>query len=329
MAAYEEIATVSDPAQAGRRTSLAPAPKKGTSKLKQKEHITALAFISVKYVGLFIFTLLPLLLALLYGFTDYTGADTGKPFFSQLDKLWLGFGNYKALFTSLTYRKPFLNAIKNNLIFLISVPLGIFFGLIVAFLLSQGRKVYGSKIIRMLIYVPVVSSAVAMAIIWQYIFDNEYGIINQVLGVNIPWMTNASWLKVAIIIKTVWGSLGRTMILCIAGLMAVSKDYYEAAEIDGANRFTQFFKISIPLISPTLFYLLCTGVIGNLQSYVDSEVFANKHSGGQTIVYFIWEYGIRKGLYGLASAASFVLSIGIMLITFAQFKISDKWVYSE
>ena len=86
MTAYEEIATVSDPAQAGRRTSLAPAPKKGTSKLKQKEHITALSFISVKYVGLFIFTLLPLLLALLYGFTDYTGADTGKPFFSQLDK---------------------------------------------------------------------------------------------------------------------------------------------------------------------------------------------------------------------------------------------------
>ena len=198
-----------------------------------------------------------------------------------------------------------------------------------AFLLSQGRKVYGSKIIRMLIYVPVVSSAVAMAIIWQYIFDNEYGIINQILGVNIPWMTNGGWLKVAIIIKTVWGNLGRTMILCIAGLMAVSKGYYEAAEIDGANRFTQFFKISIPLISPTLFYLLCTGVIGNLQSYVDSEVFANKHSGGQTIVYFIWEYGIRKGLYGLASAASFVLSISIMIITFAQFKISEKWVYSE
>ena len=136
MTAYEK--NVSDPAPAGRRTSLAPAPNKRTSKLKQKEHITALAFISVKYVGLFIFTLLPLLLALLYSFTDYTGADTGKPFFSQLDKLWLGFDNYKALFTSLTYRKPFLNAIKNNLIFLISVPLGIFFGLIVAFLLSQG-----------------------------------------------------------------------------------------------------------------------------------------------------------------------------------------------
>ena len=88
----------------------------------------------------------------------------------------------------------------------------------------------------MLIYVPVVSSAVAMAIIWQYIFDNEYGIINQILGVNIPWMTNGGWLKVAIIIKTVWGNLGRTMILCIAGLMAVSKGYYEAAEIDGAFR---------------------------------------------------------------------------------------------
>lgn len=179
MTAYENVANATETAGGG-STALAAAPKKGTSKLKQKEHLTALAFISVKYVGLFIFTLLPLLAALLYGFTDYTGADTGKSFFSQIDKLWIGFDNYKALFTSLTYRETFFNAIKNNLIFLISVPLGIFFGLVIAFLLSQGRKIYGSKIIRGLIYVPVVSSAVAMAIIWQYIFDNEYGIVNQI-----------------------------------------------------------------------------------------------------------------------------------------------------
>ena len=174
-----------------------------------------------------------------------------------------------------------------------------------------------------------VSSAVAMNIIWRYIFDNQYGIINQVTGWNIQWLTDSHWIKVAIIIKSAWGSIGRSMILCLAALTNVGRDYYEAAEIDGAGEVTKFFKIAIPLISPTLFYLFCTGFIGNLQAYVDSQVFANGHPGAQTIVYFIWNYGISRSRYGIASAASVVLTISIMIITLLQFKISEKWVYSE
>ena len=92
---------------------------------------------------------------------------------------------------------------------------------------------------------------------------------------------------------------------------------------------TKFLKIAVPLISPTLFYLFCTGFIGNLQAYTDAQVFANGHVGAQTIVYYVWNYGINRSLYGVAASASFVLAIAIMLITLLQFKISDKWVYSE
>ncbi len=298
----------------------------------RKENRTALAFISVKYVGLIAFTVIPVAIALLYSLTDYNGfkvLGSSKPFMARIGELWNNFANYKALFTNPIYSSSFKNAVVNNLIFMITVPLGIFFGLITAAMLASNKVVRGSKLIRMLIYMPVVSSAVAMNIIWRYIFDNEYGIVNQVLGTDIQWLTNSGWIKVAIIIKNTWGSIGSTMVLCLAALTNVGRDYYEAAELDGAGEITKFFKISLPMISPTIFYLFCTHFISNLQSYVDADIFANGAPGAQTVVYFIWGYGIRRSYYGVASAASVVLTIAILIITMIQFKAQDKWVYSE
>lgn len=303
--------------------------KKKKSALKRRERLTALAFISVKYVGLFIFTFLPLICAILYSFTDYYATFETQSFFSRIGALWCGFDNYVKLFTHLTYSTYFKNAILNNLIFMISVPLGILLGLVIAVILSKEDVIKGSRAFRILIYIPVVSSAVAMNIIWRYIFDNQYGIINQLFHVNIMWLTERKWLRLAIIIKSAWGSIGRTMILCLAALTNVGRDYYEAAELDGAGEFTKFVHISVPLISPTIFYLFCTGFIGNLQSYTDAQVFAQGHPGAQTIVYYIWNFGINQSRYGIASAASIILTIGIMTLTIIQFKMQDKWVYSE
>ena len=304
-------------------------PKRKRSTLKRRENLIALAFISIKYFGLLVFTVLPVIFAVLYSFTDYNARVETEPFLYIMADKWCWFENYSKLFGQSVYNEAFTNAILNNLIFMISVPLGIILGLVVAVMLSRENLIRGSRVIRMLIYIPVVSSAVAMNIIWRYIFDNQYGIINQLTGLDIQWLTDSLWIKVAIIIKSAWGSIGRTMILCLAALTNVGRDYYEAADLDGAGEVTKFFKIAIPLISPTLFYLFCTGFIGNLQAYVDSQVFANGNPGAQTIVYFIWNYGINRSRYGIASAASFVLTISIMLITLLQFKISNKWVYSE
>ena len=302
--------------------------KKKKSKLKRRENWTALAFISVKYLGLIIFTVIPVLFALLYSFMDYQGGYTLPRFFNSIPKLWGWFDNYKLLFTDINYADVFFNAIGNNIILMLSVPLGIFIGLVLGYILSRD-SIRGSKVFRTLIYVPVVSSAVAMNYIWRYIFAYDYGIIHVITGWDIKWLSNEHWVKVAMIIKAAWGSLGRTMILCLAALTNVGRDYYEAADLDGAGEITKFVKISVPLITPTIFYLLCTGIIGNLQQFVDSQIFAAGNDGGETIVYFIWEYGIGSAEYGIASAASFVLTIGIMIITFVQFKIQDKWVYSE
>ena len=123
--------------------------------------------------------------------------------------------------------------------------------------------------------------------------------------------------------------MGTAMILYLAGMLGVPKDYYEASELDGAGKVKQFFKITLPLITPITFYLLITGLIGGLQSYADSEIFGAGVQGSQTIVYFIWARGINQSRYGLASAASVLLALVIMLITLVQFKLSDKWVYEE
>lgn len=294
------------------------------STLKRREHWTAMAFISFKYVGFILFVLLPVIVSILYSFCNYNAAIETEPFFSRMGALWSGFDTYKQLFT--TYGVHFKRAILNNVIFLISVPFGILLGLIIAGILSR-PFIKGSNVFRLLIYMPVVASAVAMNIIWRYIFDNEYGIVNSLLGTHLMWLTDGNLLRTAIIIKTVWGSIGKTMMLLLAAMLAIDSSYYEAATVDGAGELTKFIKITIPLITPTVFYLLTTGVIGNLQMYTDSLIFARGNHQARTVVYFIWEYGIRNSLYGIAGAASTLLTLAILILTVIQFKISDSWVY--
>ena len=112
-------------------------------------------------------------------------------------------------------------------------------------------------------------------------------------------------------------------------MLNIPRDYYEASELDGATKVQQFFQITFPLITPITFYQLITGLIGGLQSYADSQVFGAGVQGSQTIVYFIWQRGINQSRYGLASAASILLAVAIMIITMVQFRVSNKWVYEE
>ena len=197
-------------------------------------------------------------------------------------------------------------------------------------------QIKGAKVYQVLYYVPAVSSAVALNIVWRYIFNDEWGIINKLFNLDIHWLGggtgNGKYLRTAIIIKNSINGIGSALIMYLAGMLNVPKDYYEAADIDGASKVKQFFAITLPLITPMTFYLLITGLIGGLQSYADAQVFANNDTDAQTIVHFIWSRGIggdaRKG-YGIASSASILLAFAIMVITVIQFKFSDKWVYEE
>lgn len=277
-------------------------------------------FILPPIIGFCIFTIGAMAFSFVYSFQKYnilTGEST-----------WLGWQNYKDLFTHILYSKSFYTSIVNTLVLLLSIPLSMILGLCLAGLLRMG-DIKGAKVFQVLYYLPAVSSAVAMNIVWRYIFNNEFGIINLIIGKKIPWLSDDTLIKVAIIIKNSLNGMGTAMILYLAGMLSVPKDYYEASELDGAGKIKQFFSITLPLITPITFYLLITGLIGGLQSYADSQIFGAGVQGSQTIVYFIWARGINQSRYGLASAASVLLAVVIMIVTLIQFKLSDKWVYEE
>ena len=303
------------------RANLARAmTRQKASKLTRRENIIAFLFILPPIIGFCIFTIGAMAFSFIYSFQKYnilTGEST-----------WLGWQNYKDLFTHILYSKSFYTSIVNTLVLLLSIPLSMILGLCLAGLLRMG-DIKGAKVFQVLYYLPAVSSAVAMNIVWRYIFNNEFGIINLIIGKKIPWLSDDTLIKVAIIIKNSLNGMGTAMILYLAGMLSVPKDYYEASELDGAGKVKQFFSITLPLITPITFYLLITGLIGGLQSYADSQIFGAGVQGSQTIVYFIWARGINQSRYGLASAASVLLAVVIMIVTLIQFKLSDKWVYEE
>ncbi len=290
------------------------------SKMTRRENLIAFLFILPPIVGFCIFTVGAMVFSFIYSFQDYN-LFTGT---SQ----WLGLQNYTDLFTHILYSKSFIRSIGNTLILMLSIPFSMLLGLFLAGLLRMGR-IKGAKVFQVLYYLPAVSSAVALNIVWRYIFNNEFGIVNLVLGKKIAWLSDDTLIKVAIIIKNSLNGMGTSMILYLAGMFNIPRDYYEAADLDGASKLRQFFTITLPLITPMTFYLLITGLIGGFQSYADAQIFGNGVLGSQTIVYFVWARGINESRYGLAAAASILLSIVIMLITLVQFKVSNKWVYEE
>jgi multiple sugar transport system permease protein len=289
------------------------------STLFKKEKLVSLLFIALPVIGFILFTAISIIATGVLSFTNYDGVRPMK---------FVGWKNYTDLFTNVVFRDSFVKSITNTLFLLIGLPLGIILGVITAGFLNS-KKMKGKKFFRVLFYFPAISGAVAINIIWRYIFNNEYGIAGFLFGKNVYWLSNPWLIKIAIIIKGLWSGLGGTMLLYLAGMQGIAPSLYDAADIDGANNVQKFLHITLPLLTPVTFYLLITGIIGGLQSYADSQVFANGDVGAQTIVYFIWHRGINQGRYGVASSASLLLSVVIMIITIINVKTSNKWVYEN
>lgn len=287
--------------------------KEKLSKSAKKEERTAYLFILIPLLGFLIFTLISSGFSIYQSFTDYNPIrDTGK---------WVGFKNYIALFQN----KDYLNAVANTVVLLLSIPLGITAGLLLAVYLK--RLAHGSKILSLLFYLPAITSAVSICVVWQYMFNYQYGLINSIFNIHLNWFDNNDFflIKIAIFIKGVWGGMGATMILYAAGLNNVPNEYYECSEIDGASKWQQFVHITVPMVSPTTFYLLVTQLISHLQAYADAAIFTKGTKPAQTIIYYIWTYGIEDGRYGMASAAAVSLAIVIVIVTVIQFKRSKMF----
>lgn len=289
---------------------------------KHKNWLFAYAFIAPLLIGITLFTLIPIVQSFYYSMTNWDGLREPQ---------WVGFYNYLTLLSDTEFKQEFFNTC--HFVF-VSVPLSIVLSLIIANLLNT--KIRGRTVFRVIYFLPNVTMSVVVALIWSLMFNSQYGMVNEVISalfnIRPAWLTNPKLIMTVIIVVSVWSSIGYNVIILLAGLQNVSQVYYEASELDGAGPISKFLHITLPLVSPTVFYLLVTSVINAFNSFDLVYMFTRNGSGPtrdaiRTMVYGIYETGFNYFKMGYASAKSVVLFAFIMIITFIQFRAQKKWVH--
>lgn len=299
------------------------------SKKWNDEARAGLLFVIAPVVGFFLFTAGPFLFSIFASFTSWDSMTdlTSLHKMDEIDRsfFYVGFENYKELFSD----PDFWHSLWNTFVYMIGIPLGMIWAFSLA--LAFNKELPGVKVYRVIYYIPVVSSIVAVSLLWSWLYNGDYGLLNQFLnwafGVKGPnWLQNEHTVKPAIMLMCVWRGVGNTALLYLGGLQNLPKSYYEAAVIDGASGWTIFRKITWPLMQPISFYIIITGIIGGAQMIVEPQIMTP--TGGPdyssaTIVFYIWQKAFGSAdLKGYACAASWVLAIIVFVVTAIQFKLS-------
>lgn len=299
------------------------------SKKWNDEARAGLLFVIAPVVGFFLFTAGPFLFSIFASFTSWDSMTdlTSLHKMDEIDRsfFYVGFENYKELFSD----PDFWHSLWNTFVYMIGIPLGMIWAFSLA--LAFNKELPGVKVYRVIYYIPVVSSIVAVSLLWSWLYNGDYGLLNQFLnwafgvkGSN--WLQNEHTVKPAIMLMCVWRGVGNTALLYLGGLQNLPKSYYEAAVIDGASGWTIFRKITWPLMQPISFYIIITGIIGGAQMIVEPQIMTP--TGGPdyssaTIVFYIWQKAFGSAdLKGYACAASWVLAIIVFVVTAIQFKLS-------
>jgi multiple sugar transport system permease protein len=291
--------------------------------LSQREERSFYLFLLPWLIGFVLFTGGPVLYSFLMSLTNWTGISTRD---------WVGLENYIQLFT----RDPlFGTVVLNTSVYGVSsVLLGTALALGVALLMNQ--KVPGVSIFRTLYYLPAVTSGVAIAIMWAWMFNPRAGLVNYLLsliGIQGPgWFSSPQWAMPGLILVSLWG-IGPNMVILLAGLQGIPQHLYEAARIDGANPLQEFRHITVPMLSPVLFYVMVISMIASFQIFEIVVVTSNNTGGPGTAlrvyVFDLFQNAFVNGRMGYASAQAWILCVIIMVLTWLMFKISKRQVHYE
>jgi multiple sugar transport system permease protein len=266
-------------------------------------------------------TIIPIFLSGIISFTDWN-------FITGLGNIhFIGFGNYEELFKD----EHFWRAMTNNLTMILTVPFSMIIALVLAVLID--RVTYFKSFFKVIYFMPFISSFVAVSLLWRVLYHPTNGPINGFLksiGIANPplWLADPHYALIAVMIIMVWTGLGFNMILFIAGLQGIPKDLYEAADMDGASKFRQFMNITIPMLSPTIFFLLITGIIGSFKVFDLVMVLTEGGPAGSTsvIVHYLYEVAFINLRSGYASAIGILLLFSLMIVTVVQWFGQKKWV---
>ena len=279
-----------------------------------RKNWSAYLFLGPGLIHFAIFTLFAVGFAFYISFHDWTIIKADKPF--------VGLDNYRQLFVDPRFHR----AVLNTLTFMVGVPLNMISGLLVALLLNT--KVRGQAIFRTMYYIPVVTPLVVSSIIWKWVYQGDYGLLNYYLlkfGLidhKIVWLADPNLALPALIIMGIWGGTGATMVIYLAGLQSIPEEMYDAAKVDGASGWQRLIYITVPLLRPTTFFLFITGIIGAFQIFTEVYIMTN---GGPlnrttTIGFYLYTTAFRKFDMGYATAMAFALFAMIFVFTVIQWK---------
>ena len=293
-------------------------PKKKVTSRERSEFRWGWAFIIPTMLGLIILNIIPIFQTIYKSF--FKTGDFGR------GNIFVGLENYQTMFADSQVWQALINTIKYAIV---EVPFSIAISLVLAVLLN--RKMKGRSVYRTIFFLPMVAAPAAVAMVWRWLFNADFGLINHVFGVHVNWVSDPNIAIFSIAVIGIWSLIGYNMVLFLAGLQEVPGDYYEAADIDGASGVRQFFSITLPLISPTIFFVLVTRVIGALQVFDLIFMVMDKSNPAliktQSLVYLFYEYSFRQKNQGYGSAIVVLLLVVIMIVTVFQMIGQKKWVY--
>lgn len=285
---------------------------------EKRQNFWGWLFIIPTILGLCILNIIPIFQTVYQSF--FKTGDFGK------GNVYVGADNYVAMFQDMEVWQSLWNTLKYAVI---EVPFSIAIALVLAVFLNRKMKFRSGY--RAIFFLPMIAAPAAIAMVWRWLYNSQFGLINHLFGSKTQWISDPkiAWISVAVI--GVWSIIGYNMVLFLAGLQEIPRDYYEAADIDGASGIKSFFSITLPLLSPTIFFVLVTRVIGALQVfdlvYMVMDTSNPALPKTQSIVYLFYQYSFTYGNKGYGSAIVILLLAVIMVVTVFQMIGQKKWVY--
>ena len=285
---------------------------------EKNECIWGWLFILPTMIGLIILNIYPIFKTIYESF--FKTGDFGR------GNVFIGLENYKRILTDGEVWQSLLNTFKYAIV---EVPFSLVIALLLAVLLN--RKMKGRAAYRTIFFLPMVAAPAAVAMVWRWLFNSEFGLLNNLFGTEINWISDPKFAVFSIAVIGIWSIIGYNMVLFLSGLQEIPRDYYEASSIDGANGIYQFFHITVPLLSPTIFFVTVTRVISALQVFDLIFMVMDKNnpalSKTQSLVYLFYDYSFINNNRGLGSSIVVLLLVIIMIITVFQMYAQKKWVY--
>ena len=285
--------------------------------IKNNNILTALLFISPALIGIFIFIIIPVIFSFSLSFADWDLLN---------DIHFVGLSNYKAILSE----KYFLQVLSNTFIYTVAVSvLAVIIPLILACILNS--KIKGSEFFKATLFIPYITPMIVVALVWQWIFDPNIGLANQILSTNLNWLYDKHLALPVLIIVSVWKLIGYNVIIFLSGLATINQELLESSKIDGANFFQTFKNITIPLLSSTIFFVI---VITSISSFQAFDLIYMMTQGGPensttVMVYSIYKYAFQYFEVGKASAVAYILFTIIFFLVLVQWKLRKKMVYNE